>query len=156
MPSLNKVILMGNMTADPELKKTPADVSVTSFSIGVQRRFKDASGNYLSDFISIVAWRQTAEFICKFFRKGMPICIVGSIQTRSYEKDGQKRYLTEVVAEEATFTERSQNGTQTAPAPAEAPRQAVPAATHPEPILPPTPPAQGNFQEISGDDDLPF
>ncbi len=104
MPSLNKVILIGNLTADPELKTTAAGVSVCSFRIGVQRRFKDSNGQSVSDFINIVAWRQTAEFISKFFRKGRPICIVGSIQTRGYtDQQGNRRYVTEVVADDASF-----------------------------------------------------
>jgi single-strand DNA-binding protein len=104
MASLNKVILIGHLTADPELKQTPSGVSVTSFSIGVTRKFARAGEQAQSDFISIVAWRTTAEFITKYFRKGNAICICGSIQTRTWTaNDGSKRYITEVVADEATF-----------------------------------------------------
>ena len=99
--NLNKVILGGRVTADPELKRTPQGVSVTSFSIAVNRRGKDAQ----TDFINCVAWRQTAEFICKFFKKGSSICVSGSIQTRTYEERNTKRYITEVVAEEAFFVD---------------------------------------------------
>lgn len=107
MASLNKVILIGHLTADPELKTTQTGVSVTSFTIGVTRRFTRSGEQPQSDFISIVAWRQTADFICKFFKKGNAICICGSIQTRSYDaQDGTKRYVTEVVADEATFVEK--------------------------------------------------
>ena len=165
MPSLNKAILIGNLTADPELKQTPSGVSVCSFSIGVQRRFKDASGTYATDFINIVAWRQTAEFICKYFRKGKPICVVGSIQVRSYtDQQGNKRYATEVVADEATFTEsKSDSSYGSAPAFAgmegDVSRSAAPAApAYSAPAVQPAaqPAAAPKFEEISGDDDLPF
>ena len=107
MASLNKVILIGHMTADPELKQTPSGVSVCSFSIGVSRRYTKSGEQPQSDFINIVAWRSTAEFIAKYFRKGSAICICGSLQTRSWTaNDGSKRYATEVVADEASFVER--------------------------------------------------
>lgn len=108
MASLNKVILIGHLTANPELKNTPGGVSVTSFAIGVTRKYTKAGEAPATDFINIVAWRTTAEFICKFFRKGQAICICGSIQTRSYTQNGEKRYTTEVVADEATFVEKKQ------------------------------------------------
>lgn len=106
MASFNKVILIGNLCADPELKTTPNGVSVTSFSIAVGRRkVKDQEPQ--TDFINIVAWRSTAEFICKYFQKGKSILVVGSLQSRSWtEPNGQKRYATEVVAEEAQFVEK--------------------------------------------------
>ena len=88
MASLNKVILIGNLTKDPELKQTPSGVSVTSFSIGVSRKYSGADGSRETDFINIVAWRTTAEFIAKYFRKGSGISIVGSLQVRSYERGG--------------------------------------------------------------------
>ena len=105
--NLNKVILAGRLTADPELKTTPAGLSVTSFTVAVDRRFgKDKQ----TDFICCVAWRQTAEFVTKYFVKGSAICIVGSIQTRKYtDKNGNKRTAVEVVAEEATFCEGKKN-----------------------------------------------
>lgn len=106
MASFNKVILIGNMTADPELKKTPSGVSVTSFSIAVNRRFTKQDGQQQTDFINIVAWRQTAEFVARYFNKGKPILICGQLQTRSWtDQNGQKRYTTEVVADEAAFVE---------------------------------------------------
>ena len=102
--NFNKVILGGRLTADPELKTTTTGVSVTSFSIAVNRRFSGKNGeDNQADFINVTAWRQTAEFITRYFRKASSICIVGSIQTRNYEKDGQRVYVTEVVAEEAYF-----------------------------------------------------
>lgn len=143
MASLNKVILIGHLTADPELKQTGTGVSVTSFSIGVTRRFARAGEQSQSDFINIVAWRQTAEFICKFFKKGNAICICGSIQTRSYDaQDGSKRYVTEVVADEATFVERKNDRADDFRAPAFASDDKGEAAP--------------KFDEIAEDGDLPF
>ena len=113
MASLNKVILIGNLTADPELKQTPNGVSVTSFSIAVQRRFanrNDAQAQ-TADFINIVAWRQTAEFICRYFKKGRPICVVGALQSRSWQDaQGNKRYVTEVVVDESNFVDSKPEG----------------------------------------------
>ena len=103
---LNKVILTGRLTATHELKTTTGGISVTTFSIAVQRQYKSADGSYPTDFINIVAWRSTAEFITRFFEKGQLIAIVGSIQTRNYEdKTGAKRTAVEVVADEAQFVE---------------------------------------------------
>lgn len=115
MASLNKVILIGNLTANPELKQTPNGVSVTSFSIGVSRKYTKQGEQPQTDFLNIVAWRGTAEFITKYFRKGNSICICGSIQTRNYTaQDGRKCYITEIVAEEANFVERKQNSGENA------------------------------------------
>ncbi|MGM9684176.1 MAG: single-stranded DNA-binding protein [Eubacteriales bacterium] len=104
MPSLNKVILMGNICRDPELKQTASGVSVCSFSIGVSRRYKGEDGKSVTDFPLIVCWRQTAEFVCRFFHKGDPILIVGQLQTRTYDDlQGKKRSFTEIVADEVGF-----------------------------------------------------
>lgn len=101
---MNKAILVGNLTKDPEMRTTPNGVSVTSFTVAVQRRYKDADGNYQADFINCVAWRSTAEFVAKYFTKGSRIGVVGTIQTRTYDdQNGNKRYVTEVVADEVEF-----------------------------------------------------
>lgn len=100
---LNKVILCGRICSDIEVKVTPSEVSVCSFRVAVNRRFKNAEGNYDADFISCVAWRGQADFLGKYFEKGDPIEIVGSLQTRDYEKDGHKVYITEVVCDEVGF-----------------------------------------------------
>ena len=100
---MNKVILMGRLARDPEIRSTPNGVSVCTFALAVSRRFKNANGEYDADFINCVAWRQTAEFISKNFAKGRMLGVIGSLQTRSYEKDGQKRYVTEVSVDEAYF-----------------------------------------------------
>jgi single-strand DNA-binding protein len=100
---MNKVVLSGRICTDLELKKTSTDVSVCSFRLAVQRRFKNAEGNYDADFISCVAWRNNAEFICKYFSKGDPIELGGSLQTGTYENDGHKIYATDVVIDDAGF-----------------------------------------------------
>lgn len=100
---MNKVQLTGRIASDIALKTTTNGVSTCSFRVASQRRFKNAEGNYEADFISCVAWRGTADFISKYFSKGDPIEIVGCIQTRNYEKDGQRTYVTEVLVEEAGF-----------------------------------------------------
>ena len=105
--NLNKVILGGRLTADPELKTTPSGIAVTSFTIAVNRRFGGKNGeDAQADFISVTAWRQQAEFITRYFRKASSICIVGSIQTRNWtDNQGNKRYATEVVADEVMFVD---------------------------------------------------
>lgn len=105
--NLNKVIIAGRLTADPELKTTPSGLSVTSFTVAVDRRFGKEKQ---TDFISCVAWRQTAEFVTKYFVKGSAICIVGSIQTRKFtDKNGNNRIAVEVLADEVTFVESKKN-----------------------------------------------
>lgn len=130
--NFNKVIIGGRLTTDAELKQTPSGVSVTAFSIAVNRKGADNK----TDFIDVVAWRQTAEFICKYFKKGSSICIVGNLQKREWtDNKGNKRYATEVIAEEACFVD-SKNETS-----AETPTFADTAP---------------KFEEIKETDDLPF
>ena len=114
---MNKAILMGRITRDLEMRTTTNGVSVCSFSIAVNRRFSK-DGQQQTDFINCVAWRQQAEFICKYFAKGSMIAIVGSIQSRSWDsQDGKKQYATEVIVDEAYFTgSKAETGTQSAPA----------------------------------------
>ena len=143
MASLNKVILIGHMTADPELKQTANGVNVCSFSIGVARKYTRGEQSQ-TDFINIVAWRTTAEFIARYFRKGSAICICGSLQTRTWtDNNGNKRYATEVIADEASFVERkSESAGRTD-------NYAAPVFNAPISETP-------KFEEIAGDDDLPF
>lgn len=103
MASLNKVILIGNLTANPEVKQTTSGIAVCSFNIAVNRpQGKDKPS--VADFIPVVAWRGTAEFVGKYFSKGKPILICGSVQSRSYEdKNNNKRTVVEVVADEVKF-----------------------------------------------------
>lgn len=128
--NINKVILGGRLTADPELKQTPSGVSVCQFSLAVNRRFSKEGEEKQADFINCTAWRNTAEFISKYFRKGSSLCVVGQVQTRSWtDSNNQKRYATEVVADEAMFVD-GKNDSQGTEAP--------------------------NFTEMNVDDDFPF
>lgn len=103
---MNKAILMGRLTADPELRTTQSNISVCSFTLAVDRRFKNQSGERETDFIPIVAWRQTAEFVARYFGKGARIALVGSIQPRSWDDDnGVRHYRTEVIADEVYFAD---------------------------------------------------
>lgn len=101
---LNKVILIGRLVKDVEMKSTQTGVSVCNFSLAVPRNYK-TNGTYESDFINCVAWRNTAEFISKFFKKGNPVCVEGSLQQRSWEQDGQKRFVLEVMVDDTYFVE---------------------------------------------------
>ena len=105
--NFNKIIIGGRLTADPELKTTPSGVTVTSFTVAVNRRFGGKNGEEAqADFFTVTAWRQTAEFITRYFRKASSICIVGSLRNRSWtDRDGQKRFATEIVADEAYFVD---------------------------------------------------
>jgi single-strand DNA-binding protein len=144
--NLNKVILGGRLTQDIELKQTPSGVSVCSFSIAVKRRTgKDQEQK--TDFIDCTAWRQTAEFIARYFRKGSSICVSGSIQKRSWQdQNGQNRYATEVVVDEAMFVD-SKNDAQSA--------EATTADQMPAPTF--NAPQTANFEPINAEsDDLPF
>ncbi len=105
--NFNKVILGGRLTADPELKTTPSGISVTSFTIAVNRRYAKGNGEESqADFFNVTAWRQTAEFVTRYFRKASSICVVGSLQTRNWtDQAGVKHYATEIVADEAFFVD---------------------------------------------------
>lgn len=102
---LNCVTLMGRLVAEPELRHTPNDVAVTSFTIAVDRDFVKSGTERKTDFIDIVTWRQTAEFVSKYFHKGQLIAVKGSIQTGSYEKDGVRRRIFEILADSVYFAE---------------------------------------------------
>ena len=111
---MNKVVIIGRFTRDPEIKYTTGEnaTATARFSLAVNRRFKNKEGNYDADFINCVAFGKTAEFIEKYFTKGMAIGITGRIQTGSYtNKEGQKIYTTDVVVEETEFVESKYKGT---------------------------------------------
>ena len=143
---LNCAVIMGRLTADPELRQTPSGVSVTRFTVAVDRGYVKAGEERKADFINVVAWRQTAEFVSRYFQKGSMIAVQGSIQTGSYEKDGVKRYTVEVSADSVSFCgSKSETGTNGAPS------TAAPAAA----------PSFSNggiddFAAMADDDDLPF
>ena len=137
--NFNKVIIGGRLTNDPELKTTQSGLSVVSFSIAVNRRYtKNSAQQNETDFFNVTAWRQTAEFVSRYFKKGSSICIVGSLQNSSWQdQNGQKHYRTDIVADEVMFVDSKSDGGQTT--------------------------AQGafggvvpKFEEISTDADLPF
>ena len=146
--NFNKVILGGRLTADPELKTTQSGTTVTTFSVAVNRKVaKDQEQK--TDFITCVAWRQTAEFIARYFRKGSCICVTGSLQQRQWQdKDGNKRYATEVIVDEANFVD----GKRDADSASETTRRGdiLPTDENISPVITP------NFEEMAQDDDLPF
>lgn len=141
---LNVAVLQGRLVADPELRTTQGGTSVCSFRIAVDRNFSDQSGQRQADFIDIVAWRGTAEFVCKYFSKGQLIALNGRIQTRSYEdRNGNKRTAVEVVADNVSFCgSKSENGSS-----GQESRYGTP---------PPTRKSQEDQQYYDTDDDLPF
>lgn len=148
--NLNKVVLAGRLTADPELKQTQSGISVTSFTLAVNRKYAKEQEQQQTDFLSVVAWRQTAEFISRYFKKGSALCITGSIQTRSWQdQQGQKRYATEIIADEAMFVD-SKSDNQPA-----ANGSYIPGTTGYVPDAY-APTAAPKFEEINPDDDLPF
>lgn len=158
--NLNKVVLAGHLTATPELKQTPNGVSVTSFSIAVNRRVSRSSEGQQAqqsvDFINLVAWRSAAEFITRYFKKGSAICVTGSIQVRNWnDQQGNKRYSTEVVVDEAFFVDSNTSGNSNMGGgegfASQAPSFATPATNN-------TATATGTlqFDADSGDEDLPF
>lgn len=152
MPSINSVVLMGRITADPEMKQTTSGVSVTSFTLAVDRKYT-REGAAQTDFIPVIAWRGTAEFICRNFSKGAMMIVEGEIQTRSWtDGQGRKQYKTEVVASEASFgeTKRISNGSNATISERDAQGAASPSygyASHA---------ASPSFETMSADDDLPF
>ncbi|HAN20410.1 MAG: hypothetical protein A2Y15_08635 [Clostridiales bacterium GWF2_36_10] len=142
MASFNKVILVGNIVADPELKSTANGVPVTSFRIAVTRKITKQDETPKADFIDIVCWRQTAEFVTRHFRKGNSILVCGSLQSRSWVDDKNiKRYATEVVADEVTFTER---------------KNYLSGPNEPSQKTPNYSSNSESFEELSSDNELPF
>ncbi len=153
MASFNKVILIGNLTADPELKQTTSGISVCSFTVAVNRRYSKAEqGQQTVDFINVVSWRQNAEFVCRYFKKGNPILVCGQLQTRTWnDPQGQKRYATEVVADEVTFVA---SASQNAGSGADSAGAAYTPAAYAAPSYNNT--QNANFEEIPNDESLPF
>lgn len=166
---MNKVILIGRLTKDPEVKSTANQTALCNFTIAVDRRYKDANGNRQADFINCVAWRQQASFIGSYFRKGSKIAIIGNLQSRSYDdNNGQKRYVTEVIVDEVEFAD-SANSSQAAPnqqyasapqAPVAAPVAQPAPVSAPAPVAPQAPIAPAMdasiFESTDDNIDLPF
>ena len=134
--NLNKVIIGGRLTAEPELKTTQSGISVCSFSVAVNRRVKPGE-EQKTDFFNVVAWRTTADFVARYFHKGSSICIVGTLQNSNWtDQDGQKHYRTDIVADEVMFVDSKSDGGASASTTTNAP---VP-----------------NFENVPVDGDLPF
>ena len=145
---LNKVVLMGRLTKDPELKYTPSNVAVVTFTVAVDRNFARSGEQRQTDFINVVAWRTTAEFVAKYFTKGQLMALCGSIQTRTWDdNEGKRHYVTEVVADEVHFAESKKDSSNYQ---AQAPVQEAPQAEAPQ--VQPT----SDFTMSEDDDDLPF
>lgn len=135
---LNQVVLMGRLTASPELRHTQSGVAVATFRLAVDRDFKDKDGEKKADFLPVVCWRGKAEFVSKYFSKGRLVAVCGRLQVREYTtKDGDKRYATEIVADNVYFGDaKLDHADDWAAEPAPAP--------------------SGNFEDVDDDDDLPF
>jgi len=127
---MNKIIITGRLVKDPEARTTQSGISQSTFDVAVQRRFKNADGNRDADFLTVVAWRQSADFCNKYLKKGQKIAVEGSVQKRSYTaQDGSKRYVTEIVADNVESLESPNRNTA---------------------------PAANTFEEVDDDDELPF
>ena len=156
---LNRVVLMGRLVGDPELKTTQSGVSVTAFRLAVDRNYVKSGEDRKADFIDVICWRQTAEFVCRYFGKGSMIAVDGQLQSRTYQaKDGSNRYVIEVVADQVSFTgerkdnsnnyqqnySRQSNNNQRQSAPRQ---QAAQQAQQTQ---------MNDFADMPNDDDLPF
>lgn len=152
--NFNKVVIGGRLTSDPELKTTPTGISVTSFTIAVNRTHAK-EGEQQADFFNVTAWRQTAEFITRFFRKSSSITVMGSMQNRSWvDNQGIKRYATEIVADEAYFVDAKSEMPQARnPAP---PVTEPPAGYYGKTADPYAEAAAGAYEEEGASDELPF
>ena len=140
---MNKVVLIGNLTRDPELQTTNSGVSVCRFTLAVTRRFANTEGERDADFINVVVWRNQAENCHKYLKKGSKCAVIGRIQTSSYDaQDGSKRYTTDVVADEVEFISTRNGGEEVASEPSSTPKQEKPKQT-------------AELEEID-DDSLPF
>ena len=166
---LNKIFIMGRLTRDPELRRTQSGTAVASFSLAVDRDYKNADGTKETDFIDIVAWRSSAEFVSKYFAKGRMAVVEGRLQMRDWtDKDGNKRKATEIVANDVNFADSKRSdsganyGAPSAPSygnnygsnNAAGNEMQRPAYSEPAPTY--SSGNSGDFEEIIGDDDLPF
>lgn len=142
--NLNKVIIGGRLTADPELRQTQSGISVVTFTVVVNRQYsKDEQRE--ADFLNVTAWRATADFVARYFRKGSAICVCGSLRTRSYTaQDGSSRHVTEILADDVMFMDSKDEATDTQPGSAGYIPPAYTQSNSPK------------FEELKTDDDLPF
>ncbi len=166
--SINKVILMGRLTADPELRQTPSGVNTCQITVAVNRSYTSQDGERPTDFITVVAWRQTAEFISRYFSKGKLILVEGELRTRNYDDKRYpdvRHYVTEVYADNVSFGEAKSSGGQQSnfsaqqysqPNQQDRYSQAAPQNNEPAPSLSFGDIGEGGFEEVIGDGDLPF
>lgn len=148
---MNTICLMGRLTGDPELKTTQSGFSVTSFIVAVDRAYRSKDQERQTDFIPCTAWRQTAEFISRYFRKGQRIALQGSLQTRRYTaQDGSQRSAFDVVVDNAFFCESKGSNAGGAPSY----DSQIPAVSEPKPAF--STANSGDFETILTDEDLPF
>ena len=152
---MNKVILVGRLTADPELKQTQSGISSCRFTVAVNRPYKNQKGEYESDFISCVAWRQTAEFVSRYFNKGQMIALEGNMRNSTYQDRNHQdvtHYKTDVYVDNVEFCgSKNNNSNNTAPAPAaQAVQAAQEAGVQTEQV------SLSEFEEILSDGDVPF
>lgn len=167
---INTAVLMGRLTADPELRHTPNNLAVTSFTLAVDRSYVKSGAERQTDFIDVVAWRSTAEFVCRYFHKGQLVAVQGSIQTRSYtDREGIKRKAFEIVADNVHFAESKRDSYSNPAQNAGGYQQGYSNnSAYQQPSMngsarPEMEPASsfsmgdtGDFEEIPTDDDLPF
>jgi single-strand DNA-binding protein len=142
---MNNVNLIGRLTATPELKQTPNGKSVCNFSVAVERKFKDTDGNAIVDFIDCVAWNSQADFLCKWFDKGVRVGVTGELQTRRYEKDGQTHKITEMLVNTVEFADGKRETNSSAGSNTNIPETNTFAPVESDGFIP-----------ISADDNLPF
>ncbi len=143
---MNRIVIVGNLTRDPELRTLPSGVSVCNFTVAVNRRFANPQGVREADFFPVATWRQMAESCARFLRKGSKCAVIGSLHTRTYEtQEGQKRFVIEVQADEVEFIDRSAAGERTDGA---GPQSFAPGPAHQAP-------ADAGFAQVD-DDELPF
>ncbi len=143
MANLNKVMLIGRLAADPELRRTPNDAAVTTFSVAVNRPYRKDQAQQSVDFIDVVAWNNRAEFVTKYFKKGSAIFVSGALQVRPWkDKDGNNRRSVEVVADDIQFVDSKKDS------------GAAPAAAAGAPSF--STGAPSDFEEMTGEDELPF
>lgn len=164
---LNKVILMGRLTADPELRQTPNGVSTCRFTVAVDRNFVQQGQERQADFITVVAWRQTAEFISRYFSKGRMICVEGNLRTSSYDDRNHpdvKHYVTEVYADQVYFAgdKNPNSGNQQGGYNPNQNQQYAPQQSYQQPAQPQNNQAGfsvgdlSDFEEVIGNNELPF
>lgn len=156
---LNVAVIMGRLVADPELRHTPNDIAVTSFTVAVDRSYARQGTERQTDFIDVVAWRQQADFVCKYFTKGQMIAVTGSIQTRTYEdRQGNKRKAVEIQADRVSFcgSKRESGGVERGTYEREPQPSVQKPAAFDEPALSYANGDNDDYEEVLDNEDLPF